>query len=501
MSEEEGQGQRGQQGARRRRLTVAKFGGGVIGESGENLPAIVKRIQAIRERGEVGPVVIVSAVHGLTSLAMKVGKDYAARGVGDVALLSDPYQQIKDRYMVEPYQSRFLHDLTECFQTVERALDQIAENKEFVNVNRARVLAYSGEVLMGIAMSYVLNSAGMNATPISMADWPIITDKNFENADFLEAESRRRIHRLVDSLDAGRIVTMGGYIGRTRDGLETTYGRGGSDKTAANLAMLLQDAYEVTLDYEKSSSVLSADPSIRTIDPRELEAIQYLSYNEAILAGQFGMTILTPSAVRDIYEAGYDIPMAITDVQHPERVTWIRRAGERNGAPIKIVTGKKGCALLSLDLQVRQSLRDYVKRIRRFHDFYELATDEINRQARFLFLDGDFVKRHEDDLKAYDEQATADYGLAAITLVGDRMAEAPGVVAESFVAIKERYPDLNILDGTIQRPTSLILIIVRDEDAEKAVSAIHAKRKVVNSKAQQASSYPLFTGTLGWSVL
>jgi aspartate kinase len=247
--------------------------------------------------------------------------------------------------------------------------------------------------------------------------------------------------------------------------------------------------------------VLSADPEIETIDRRDLEEVHTLSYNEAILAGQFGMKILTPSAVRDVFEAGYDIPMVITDFRNPEHETWIRREDDRSGDSIKVVTGKKKCALLSLDITMRQSLRDYLKKIKRFHEFYELATDEINRKARFLLLDGDFVQRNEEELNAYDEQATVEYGLAAITLVGDRMAEAPGVVAESFVAIKERYPELNILDGTIQRPTSLILIVVRDDDADKAVSAIHAIRKSVNRKAKLASYYTMFTGNLGWSVL
>jgi aspartate kinase len=265
--------------------------------------------------------------------------------------------------------------------------------------------------------------------------------------------------------------------------------------------MLLQDVYDVTLDFEKSSIVLSADPEIENIDRKELEEIHNLSYNEAILAGQFGMKILTPSAVRDVYEAGYDIPMVITDFRNPEHETWIRREGDSDGDSIKIVTGKKNCALFTLDIDMRKSLRDYLKKIKRFHDFYELATDEINRKSRFLLLDGEFVKRNEEELKAYDEYATVEYGLAAITLVGDRMAEAPGVVAESFVAIKERYPELNILDGTIQRPTSLILIVVRDYDADKAVSAIHAIRKYVNRKAKLASYYTMFTGNLGWSVI
>jgi aspartate kinase len=485
----------------KRRLTVAKFGGGVIGNNGENIPLVVKRIQTIRERSEIGPLVIVSAFQGLTNLAIKVGNDYASRGVGEATLLNDPYLRITDNYMIEPHQSNFLHELSDCFKKVERALDQVAENKEFINVNRARVLAYSGEVLMGIAMSHVLNSYGIKSTPIPFKNWPIITDKNFENATFLEDESRLRTNHLVNPLEEGTIVTMGGYIGMTKDGLETTYGRGGSDKTAANLTMLLQDVYDVTLDFEKSSIVLSADPEIKKIDRTELEEVHNLSYNEAILAGQFGMKILTPSAVRDVYEAGYDIPMVITDFRNPEHETWIRREGDRNGDSIKIVTGKKNCALLSLDINMRQSLRDYLTKIKRFHDFYELATDEINRRSRFLLLDGDFVKRNEEELNAYDEHATVEYGLAAITLVGDRMAEAPGVVAESFVAIKERYPELNILDGTIQRPTSLILIVVRDDDADKAVSAIHAIRKYVNRKAKLASYYTMFTGNLGWSVL
>jgi aspartate kinase len=497
MSEQYGRRQR----KRKRRLTVAKFGGGVIGKNGENIPLVLERIKTIRERSDIGPLVIVSAFQGLTSLAIKVGKDYVSSGVGEVTLLSNPYLWIKDNFMIEPYKSNFLHELADCFKKVERALAQIAENKEFVNVNRARVLAYSGEVLMGIAMSYVLNSYGMESTHIQIENWPIVTDKNFENASFLEEESRLRINHLVNPLEESKIVTMGGYIGMTKDGLETTYERGGSDKTAANLTMLLKDAYDVTLDFEKSSIVLSADPEIKNIDSKELEEIHNLSYNEAILAGQFGMKILTPSAVRDVYEADYDIPMVITDFRNPEHVTWIRREVDSDGDSIKIVTGKKNCALFSLDINMRKSLRDYLKKIKRFHDFYELATDEINHKSRFLLLDGEFVKRNEEELKAYDEHSSVEYGLAAITLVGDRMAEAPGVVAESFVAIKERYPELNILDGTIQRPTSLILIVVSDDDAEKAVSAIHGTRKYVNKKAKLASYHAMFTGNLGWSVI
>ena len=113
---------------------------------------------------------------------------------------------------------------------------------------------------------------------------------------------------------------MGGFIGKTIDGLETTYERGGSDRSAANIAMLLNDHYDVELDFEKDNVVLSADPKIVKID---LEYIQYLSYNEAKLAGMFGMKILDPIAIKDIDDNNLDIPMVITEMKNPDNVTRI----------------------------------------------------------------------------------------------------------------------------------------------------------------------------------
>ena len=42
----------------------------------------------------------------------------------------------------------------------------------------------------------------------------------------------------------------------------TTYERGGSDRTAADLGILFNKKYETSIDFEKDSSVVSADPKI-----------------------------------------------------------------------------------------------------------------------------------------------------------------------------------------------------------------------------------------------
>ena len=129
--------------------------------------------------------------------------------------------------------------------------------------------------------------------------------------------------------------------------LQTTYERGGSDRTAADLGILFHKKYEASIDFEKDNAVVSADPKIVDSDLREV--IQ-LSYNEARLAGMFGMKILDPIAIKEIVENGVDIPITVTNIKNPEKITTIMRGlNELEGHPIKIVTGKENCAIFRIE--------------------------------------------------------------------------------------------------------------------------------------------------------
>src|SRR5688572_3704711 len=135
-------------------------------------------------------------------------------------------------------------------------------------------------------------------------------------------ESKHHADHLIDLVDHSDVVSMGGFIGKTVDGLETTYERGGSDRTAVDIAILLHDHYDVKIDFEKDSAVLSADPRIVK---EELEYIQHLSYNEAKLARMFGMKILATIAIKEV-DNNLDIPIAITEMIKPNgNVTMIKK--------------------------------------------------------------------------------------------------------------------------------------------------------------------------------
>jgi aspartate kinase len=267
-------------------------------------------------------------------------------------------------------------------------------------------------------------------------------------------------------------------------GRETTFERGGSDRTAIDLGLLLKPRYDVSVDLEKENIVMSADPKITGIRPEELEKIQHLSYNEARLAGQYGMKIMNPISIRDIPRE-VDLVIDVTNIFTGEKTRISRAPEEREDASIKLVTGRENCAILEVPRSKSEFVYGFLEGVRKYSEFTELRPYTKNgvRVARFLFFDGHYLRRNLlQDLQRISSDVAVEYGLAAVTLVGDRMAQASGVVSLAYEGIWEHYPDLVILDGDIQRPTSSILIVVRATDKDRCVSAIHEKRAEINRR-------------------
>ncbi len=152
-----------------------------------------------------------------------------------------------------------------------------------------------------------------------------------------------------------------GFIGKTEDNITTTYERGGSDRTAADLGILFHKKYETSIDFEKDSAVVSADPKI--VESGLREVIQ-LSYNEARLAGMFGMKILDPIAIKEIVENGVDMPIIITNMKNPEKITTIKRVldEQKRDIQLKIVTGKENCAIFRIETSCYSKIANIIRK-------------------------------------------------------------------------------------------------------------------------------------------
>ena len=467
------------------KLTIAKFGGSAIGPDGIFIPEIVKRINNLRKDSKV--VAVFSApltMHNdkkrsLTDVVLEQGRNIEDGVPASLDIVRATYQAILDMVDAENKES-CKNTISSHLEKAQEALDEAAESKEFADEIRSRALAFTGEILMSHVMNYILRSNGIKADAVGFDDWPIITDNNIESTNFLASESREKMGKIEELVGENEVVTIGGFIGKTIDNVTTTYERGGSDRTAADIGILFHKKYETSIDFEKDSAVVSADPKIVKSELREV--IQ-LSYNEARLAGMFGMKILDPIAIKEIVENGVDMPIIVTNMKDPNKITTIKRIlDEQKGHPIKIVTGKENCAIFRIETNSVQKLLTSLEKDKRYSEFVILSpfTKDGIEFSRILFLDGDYVKRNEKYLLGFDSLATITYNRGVITLIGDEMWRVQQVASRTSAKIGQA--GLNILNMDAQEETSRIIIVIEDSDGNirKAIAAIHQEISEIN---------------------
>ena len=462
-------------------VVVAKFGGSVIGVDGISIPIIIQRINSLSRDAKVvavfsAPLTIVEGKRrSLTDVALELGKRAEEGKMSDLIILRKTYEKILELVSSE-FQEKCRTIIDDCLDKVRIELEKAMAKKEFADEVRSKTLAFSGEILMSNIMQYILQSQGMKSKAVGLDNWPIITDGNIESTNFLASESNEKVEFLERLIDENQIVTIGGFIGRTKDGIITTYERGGSDRTAADLGILLHKKFDVKIDLEKDSSVVSADPKIISDGLTEVEN---LSYNEARLAGMFGMNILDPIAIKEILENGVSVPIVITDIRNPEKITTVERKSiNKNGHPIKIITGKKNCAILRIEDESAHKLLESLENKKRYSEFVILSpfTKDGIKFTRILFLDGDYIKRNEKYILGFDPLASITHNRGVITLIGDEMWRVQQIVSKISARIGES--GINILNIDAQEETSRIIVVVEDSgnNIEKAISAIHEER-------------------------
>ncbi len=156
------------------------------------------------------------------------------------------------------------------------------------------LLLSSGERISISLLAMALQRLGCDAVALTGDQCEVITDETHTNANVVEV----RPDRILAELEHGRVVVAAGFQGISRDGEQTTLGRGGSDTTAIALAAALRAEYCDI--YSDVNGVYTADPRVVT-DARRLEHVDYDSMLE--LSRQ-GARVLHAAAVNMARRAG-----------------------------------------------------------------------------------------------------------------------------------------------------------------------------------------------------
>jgi aspartate kinase len=456
----------------KKQLSVAKFGGSLLDVEGRGIPKILKSIRGLESVDAVGPIAVFSAPTGCTDELIRIGESCARSKRYSVNSLFKIYDNLVASYVKEEYREQAQEALDFYKKQTEKALAGV--NKRFSGNVKAKVLAYGGELATSALMNCIMQSSGIDSVFLSPQNWPIVTDDDFEDATPNFELSKTRLDGLTELLREKKVVSMAGFFGETLDRLETVLGRGGSDLSAVFVSCLLKDEYDSQTLLYKDVPVQSADPKV--VRGQKTEHVNCLTYNEAHKASMMGMKIVQSSAIA--LARAFSVPLRVVPIDEPEIYSVIQ--AENLGSQIvKCLTGKTGCAILTMHDEKSRSLEDSLRIWEKRNDFMDLGAETLETGERirdFLFLDSDYLKKNEEKLKGFDEKLRVEYGLGVVTLIGDRMKDSHGVASTAISAIQ----GLNIKRGIFAPHTSQIIIVVEEENVKLAVAAIHRKMPQLN---------------------
>jgi aspartate kinase len=349
-------------------VIVSKFGGTSVSDAS----AITRAADIVRSRLSRRPVVVVSALAGVTNALLAMAEQ---AGGGHLISALHGVETLRDRHLLATDELLGATPVAvDVASEVSARFDELASLAEALSVlghltpRSLDAIAATGEQLSSLIIAAAFNAMGI---PADLLD-PVrimITDANFTKAEPQPdaiAAAAREIVRPV--LRAGRVPLLGGFIGGTREGVTTTLGRGGSDYTASLIgAALRADAIEIWTDVD---GMLTADPRV-VPDARLIERIRF---DEASELAFFGAKVLHPSTIAPAVQQG--IPVHIYNSRRPDgKGTLITADAPRRA--VSAIAGKKGIAVVKVRSPRMLLAHGFLRRVFEVFDAHGTSVDVV----------------------------------------------------------------------------------------------------------------------------
>jgi aspartate kinase len=320
-------------------VIVVKFGGTSVSDA----DAIRRAASIVASRRDRQPIVVVSAMAGVTNALLAIAEQ-SARGQLIGAIRS--VEALRERHMQQA--ELLLGDSPECAELcseMSAMIDELAHLTEALNTlgdvtpRSLDAIAAYGEQLSSQLAVAAFRKCGLPAEHVDARE-VMVTDEAFTRAEpNTDAIAEAALRLVAPVARDGRIPVMGGFIGSTPRGLTTTLGRGGSDYSAALVGAALQaEAIEIWTDVD---GMLTADP--RVVEGARL--LDRVGFDEASELASFGAKVLHPMTIYPAVRLG--IPVLVLNSRRPEgKGTLITFEAPRRG--VTAIAGKSGVTLIRL---------------------------------------------------------------------------------------------------------------------------------------------------------
>jgi aspartate kinase len=365
------------------------------------------------------------------------------------------------------------HDVVVVLSAQGDTTDELIAKANEVNPNPSKreidILLSTGEQISIALMAMALEKLGLPV--VSLTGWQIgmHTNSEYGNARIKDVSAER----IKAELDRRRIVIIAGFQGVNKYDDITTLGRGGSDTTAVAIAVALHaDLCQIYTDVD---GIYTADPR-KVTGTRKLEEI---SYDEMLELASLGARVLNNRSVEiakrynvnledlssfvrkhgtRVKEATKMEFMKISGVAKDTNIARIALLGLRDepGVAFKVFRMLAN-AKINIDIILQSIGRDNTKDIS-----FTIARSDLEKASDVL--------KENKSVVGYSDISMSDK-IAKISIVGAGMMSAPGIASMMFEALYEAKVNI----GMISTSEIKISVLVDENDADRAVSAIHAK--------------------------
>lgn len=330
-------------------------------------------------------------------------------------------------------------------------------------------LLSTGETITAPLLAMALEAAGTSAVSLTGVQAGIRTSRAHRTARIVDVVPQR----VLDELDAGRVVVVAGFQGVTEEMDVTTLGRGGSDTSAVALAVAIRaDRCEIFTDVD----------GVHTADPRlvpHARVIPEIAYDEMLEFAAVGAGVMHPRAV-EIGEA-YSVDIRVRSTFSDEPGTIICRhpameerqkvrgiAHETDVAKVTLlrVPDRPGVAAsifepfgdggINVDIVLQNVAHDGTTDVS-----FTIAESDVRRARRML-------PAVAGEVGAQGYMATTD--IAKVSVVGTGLRSTPGIFAKVFRTLADSGINIQMIStGEIH----LTCIIDRNQ-VRDAVRALHS---------------------------
>lgn len=477
-------------------MKVLKFGGTSVGsvQSIQTLLNILKN----EASGTDKPVVVLSAMSGVTNLLIAMAED-AAKGNDFTASLAElekrHFDVVKSLLDIQNQNPAFTK-LKIHFNQLEDLLQGVLALRELTPKTRDMVLSF-GERCSTLMTSKIAAQHFPEALFVD-ASHLIKTDSSYGQAKVNTELTEILIREFVKE-NKGKMLFVTGFIAGNDEGQITTLGRGGSDYTAAIFGSAL-NASEIQI-WTDVNGMMTADPRM----VKKAFSLEELTYTEAMELSYFGAKVIYPPTMTPAFLK--KIPIVIKNTFEPEFAgTVIRQECKPSNLAIKGISSINNISIINVEGSGMVGKSGFSGRL-----FSLLAREQINvilitqssseHSITFAVQPGDTqraraVIEHEFELELLAqklEPVVIEENLAILAVVGENMKETPGVSGKLFHSLGRNGVNVRaIAQGSSEYNIS---VIISSNDLAKALNAVHDAFFTELNKTLHA--FCLGTGNIG----